>query len=326
MTIFSIPYYSRLSLLPSDPSPFTIPHSSLDRSKQSPISLANYPLPDGNWRWVSKSWMIDMRSDSGEVQHDGFEYNWVFQTHKWRAEVGSLSSGGWVRRRRWVRLMMRPAKQNRKDHGDKLYSPTTPTTESGFNGLPSVDYPHSVGLPSPSVNLPDSGLSSDSLDTNDLWSRNDVELNWTICRMIMKKLGRDGRKLELWKTWLRQYHDDIGETDRKGKGKHTQWSEEDKSFLSETQSTSSELLAQLRYPPREYLIPVLRRYVCSLFTSTSALCLSDIQGDALLSSFIYPDSRAELLNDLSLAGLLSELNIGRAGRKVDFWSYSQIIT
>jgi hypothetical protein len=109
ITIFSTAYYSGLSLLPSDPLPFTIPCSSAKRSKQPKVSLTEYPLPDGTWRWVSKTWMIDMRSDSGEVQHDGFEYNWRFRQNNWNSEVGTLSIGGWVRRRRWVRLMMRPA-------------------------------------------------------------------------------------------------------------------------------------------------------------------------------------------------------------------------
>jgi hypothetical protein len=59
---------------------------------------------------------------------------------------------------------------------------------------------------------------------------------------------------------------------------------------------------------------------------SSALCSSAIQGDSLLSSFVYPDSRAELLNDLGLAGLLPELNIGLGtgweASRVDFWSYT----
>lgn len=62
-------------------------------------------------------------------------------------------------------------------------------------------------------------------------------------------------------------------------------------------------------------------------TTLSVICSSDIQGDSLLSSFIYPESRAELLNELGLAGLLCELNIRR---KAEFWSYTsgleQIIT
>lgn len=279
MTIFSIPYYSRLSLLPSDPSPFTVPNSSLDRSKESPISLANYPLPNGNWRWVSKSWMIDMRSDSGEVQHDGFEYNWIFRSHRWRAEVGPLSAGGWVRRRRWVRLMMRPAKHNRKNYHDNF--------DSGINGRSSLEYPLSVDPPVlPSVNLPESGQSSNTLDMdmNTVWSSSDVELNWATCRMIMKKLGRDGRKLELWKIWLRQYHDNIGEIDRKGKRRQIHWSEDpDKSALQvfEVQSTvssNSDSLAQFRCPPREYLIHVLRRYVGSVRRRNNAIYSFNARG------------------------------------------------
>ena len=130
MTLFSIPYYSALSLLPTDPSPFTLPNTSQKRSEQPPITLDAYPLPDGDWRWVSRTWMIDMRnSDSSIVQHDGFEYNWVFRQRKWRAQVGFLSAGGWVRRRRWVRLMMRPSKN--KPCAD-LWGSTHFLTESVF--------------------------------------------------------------------------------------------------------------------------------------------------------------------------------------------------
>ncbi|KAF8350060.1 hypothetical protein F5887DRAFT_858528, partial [Amanita rubescens] len=104
LTLFSTRCYSHRSLLPMDPAPFTLPSTSFSRSKQPFKSLNDYQFPDGTWRWVSKSWMIDMRSDSGEVQYDGFEYNWFFRRHHWRAEVGPLSAGGWVRRRRWIRL------------------------------------------------------------------------------------------------------------------------------------------------------------------------------------------------------------------------------
>ena len=63
------------------------------RSEQPPLSLESYPLPDGNWHWVSRCWMIDMRTDTGEVQHDGFEYNWFFRRHNWRAQIGSFNAG-----------------------------------------------------------------------------------------------------------------------------------------------------------------------------------------------------------------------------------------
>ncbi|KAI0308199.1 hypothetical protein B0F90DRAFT_1680930 [Multifurca ochricompacta] len=108
ITAFSTPYYSRLGLLPHDPPAFTIPEADGRRDRQPQVSLHDYPLPDGTWRWVSKTWMVDMRSE-GEVHYDGFEYNWFFRRHKWRPEPGGFNAGGWVRRRRWVRLMMRPA-------------------------------------------------------------------------------------------------------------------------------------------------------------------------------------------------------------------------
>lgn len=111
-TIFSAPNYSAMSLLPMDPLPFTIPSGATSPRKGQPtVSLSSYPLPDGNWRWVSRTWMVDMRGD-GQTQYDGFEYNWFFRGKRWRAEVGRLNAGGWVRRRRWVRLMVRPARSS----------------------------------------------------------------------------------------------------------------------------------------------------------------------------------------------------------------------
>ncbi|KAF8581636.1 hypothetical protein K439DRAFT_1241115, partial [Ramaria rubella] len=114
ITIFSTAYYSSRSLLLHDPPPFTVPDSRESSPFQHPhhappnVTLTTYPLPDPTWRWVSKSWLVDMRGD-GDVQHDGFEYNWFFQRCHWRARVGWLSAGGYVRRRRWVRLMIRPS-------------------------------------------------------------------------------------------------------------------------------------------------------------------------------------------------------------------------
>lgn len=259
MTMFSIPYYSHLSLLPSDPSPFTTPNMSAKRSEQPPISLADYPLPDGNWRWVSKCWMIDMGSDSGEVQHDGFEYNWVFRAHKWRARVGTLSAGGWVRRRRWVRLMMRPAKS--KQEGEMAHDQKSPASISGgYN----KGHRHSIGsLLPPSI----SSDTGDSLDLEGIWSSDDADLNWTKCRPLMKHVGRDGRKLEIWKTWLGQNHsapDSQEWTDRKGKARQKQWTEDDMPMLSEYEAENSlpdEFLSQLRCPPKENMIPMLRTHV-----------------------------------------------------------------
>ncbi|TFY62107.1 hypothetical protein EVG20_g6829, partial [Dentipellis fragilis] len=78
VTLFSSANYSPQSLLPIDPPAFTLADAEDLRNKQAEVSLNDYPLPDGTWRWVSNAWMIDMPGE-GEVQYDGFEYNWFFR-------------------------------------------------------------------------------------------------------------------------------------------------------------------------------------------------------------------------------------------------------
>ncbi|KAF8807412.1 hypothetical protein BYT27DRAFT_7223239 [Phlegmacium glaucopus] len=198
ITFFSIPYYSSLSLLPSDPSPFTLPYASLKRSDQPPITLESYPLPDGNWHWVSRCWMVDMRSDSAEVQHDGFEYNLMFRKHNWSPRVGLFNARGWVRRRRWIRLMVRPAKQKKDDHDGF----TTPSTSSKDSAV--WTRPHSSP---PSVLTRGADIIDHWLQTEpaNVWS-GDPKADWQRCLDVMKLFGRDGRKLELWSLWLGFYH------------------------------------------------------------------------------------------------------------------------
>lgn len=147
-----------------DPAPFTLPSASFSRSKQPFKSLDDYQFPDGTWRWVSKAWMIDMRSNAGETQHDGFEYNCFFRRRYWQAEVGPLSAGGWVRRRRWIRLMMRPGKQ------------------------PPDTLPHNT--------------AASPVDAVSVWRGETPDDCWNRCRALMKQLGTDGRKLEVWLSWM----------------------------------------------------------------------------------------------------------------------------
>ncbi|KAF8898736.1 hypothetical protein BD779DRAFT_1485309 [Infundibulicybe gibba] len=303
MTIFSTPYYSSLSLLPTDPLPFTMPNTSLKRSEQPPISLSSYPLPDGDWHWVSKCWMIDMRSDSGEVQHDGFEYNWAFRTHRWRAQVGKLSAGGLVRRRRWVRLMMRPAK-----HQSRTGTSTPITRSTSRNFGTAVPRQHqSVGS-----TIPSSGSLSDYVDPNHVWL-GEPNADWTRCHMALKACGRDGRKLEMWKLWLGHDHPEHKHAfelmGSKGKQVQKQWTEDDDPMPSEIPTDLPPLSAAKPVPPREHIVPVLRAY-----------------GDSILHTFIFPDSRARFLQLLASAGILPELNvtlgIGWHASETDFWSYT----
>jgi hypothetical protein len=184
VTIFSTPYYSRLGLLPNDPPPFTVPEADGRRDIQPQVSLHDYPLPDGTWRWVSKSWMVDMRSE-GEVHYDGFEYNWVFRRHKWRPEPGTFSAGAWVRRRRWIRLMMRPAhplaiEQHDDSDGQRPRTVSTPMTRYSI--------------------VPDDSVPELETEKTMVW-RGDLD-DWKRCHHLMTRLNRDGIKLELWRDWL----------------------------------------------------------------------------------------------------------------------------
>ncbi|KAJ7181664.1 hypothetical protein C8R43DRAFT_1055353 [Mycena crocata] len=292
LKIFSTLYYSAFSLLPTDPSPFTTPHPSSRRSKQPDVSLALYPLPDGAWRWLSP-WMIDMRSDSGEVQHDGFEYNFIFRTHKWHPEAGAMS---WVRRRRWIRLMMRPAKPKHPRKADSL-TPNTPNT-------PAVSIAHnrySIASSMP-PSVFDSQMENGSftdVEAEELWQSDDPEINWERCRLAMRRAGRDGRILELWRQWL---GDEPKPEDKKGKRK--QWTED-----NDPPSTITEFASVPHAPPPiTNILPALRGH-----------------GDAILHSFIYPESRARFIQMLERVGVLAELNsdlgVGVSSSEVQFWSY-----
>lgn len=302
MTLFSIPYYSALSLLPSDPSAFTLPNASHKRSEQPPITLTTYPLPDGSWRWVSRAWMIDMRnSDSGVVQHDGFEYNWVFRRHNWRAQVGFLSAGGWVRRRRWVRLMMRPAKN--KPHADFEGSASSSSASSRTNLLRHSTTPSNLSSLSELHNV--------TVET--VWYGN--EDDWRRCRSLMIRYARDGRKLDLWRIWLGYYHPsyqnhfvDTSDAD-KGKRRHKQWTEDDGPLPSQHLEVDAASHQSMTPPPREYFIPILHKH-----------------GRDLLHLFIYPDSRVQFVKLLGKVGLLADLGVSIGSdfstSELEFWSYT----
>ncbi|KAL5518937.1 hypothetical protein ACEPAH_620 [Sanghuangporus vaninii] len=169
--------YSSRSLLPRDPPAFSViaPASSaingrpVRKSLQPDISLVDFPLPDENWRWASKEWMVDMRDEF--VQHDGFEYNWFFRSKGWRSNAGRLNAGAWVRRRRWIRLMERPP----------------------LSALQSNEESIVHAAKEPKAQIP--------VDYNDVWHGDDED--WSRLRQVMHELGRDGRKLDAWKDWTR---------------------------------------------------------------------------------------------------------------------------
>ena len=115
--------------------------------------------------------MIDMRDDT--IQYDGFEYNWRFQAKKWRPRAGHLNSGGWVRRRRWIRLMERPPLSALKK--EKQYE------------LEIVDTSKST-------------IRRPQLIADEVWLGK--EDDWERLHKFLLSLGRDGRILEAWKDWM----------------------------------------------------------------------------------------------------------------------------
>ncbi|OCH96158.1 hypothetical protein OBBRIDRAFT_787611 [Obba rivulosa] len=300
-TIFSTQYYSPASLLPFDPPPFTVPSASDNPAASRPtVSLNDYPLPDGTWRWVSRAWMIDMRSD-GAVQYDGFEYNWVFRRKGWRPTVGFLSAGGFVRRRRWVRLMMRPGKR---------VQPLANVAGEPVEATKAQELEGAMRPPSAAAtSVDDNGDAANILQGD--------EGDWPRCRAALRRLGRDGKKLELWILWLNPLLAEAGDSrQEKGKEPRKQWTEDEEPMPSEW-IREEELAADVgmtisREVPREHLAAILRDH-----------------GSDILATFVYPDSRAQFLEMLEHAGLLHDLRTNLEVPEstplvevLDFWSYT----
>ncbi|KAF8560355.1 hypothetical protein OG21DRAFT_1502659 [Imleria badia] len=290
ITLFSTPFYSPHSLLPSDPQPFTIPHNHAPRAHHPNLSLDNYPLPDGTWRWVSAAWMVDMRTDRGEVQHDGFEYNWSFRDNHWHAKIGKLSTGAWVRRRRWIRLMMRPAVHSR---------PHTVLDVASSANLTALSSSPSLARPASKLSSLDLGLHA-----SHVWDGG--EQDWQHIHRLLRQLGRDGRKLELWRMWLGPYAQ-TSTPDVKGKAKQ---SDPLPPPLQNTfENHLSDVVPEGNPPPLVHLTTILGNH-----------------GEVILHSFVFPHSRAQFVDLVRRAGLVKDLEscLGRAfsSTDVDFWSYA----
>lgn len=187
-----------------------------------------------------------MRTDTGDVQYDGFEYNWIFRKKNWHAEVGLLSTGGFVRRRRWVRLMMRPAERPtpskpNNDRHDRLTLPS-----QLFVCLSHL----SVNTSSPSTDV----VGSTNLDVGNVW-QGSLEEDWVRCHIAMKRLDRDGQKLELWKKWLGFQLTDSKAIDKKGKERQN-----DSQCPSSAQVEKEDPASSV--PPKEWVGAVVQKYVC----------------------------------------------------------------
>ena len=216
-----------------------------------------------------------MRSDSGEVQYDGFEYNWRFRQEGWRAEAGSMGFGGLVRRRRWLRLMMRPGRNKAPAIMDKtnsiIYSNPSSGASSAFDHSPGNRESADVGSfsPLPSVVLSASEMDDKELGANDVWKGDSVEMDWHRCHLFMKRLGRDGTKLELWKRWLET--DPERKDSAQCKGKQKQWTEDSGPLPSEAAEHRQVDVKVYDKPALEHIAAVLRVHVGAIYAVISFL-------------------------------------------------------
>jgi hypothetical protein len=151
----------------------------------------------------------------------------------------------------------------------------------------------SSGQDSADASLMSSILSAGSLDElstldpAEIW-QGDVEQDWERCRTIMKRLGRDGRKLELWRRWLGV---DVASLVL-GKGKEKQWTEDNEPLPSEITAMERQVANTLTILPST-------KHISSVV---------NLHGQTLFASFIFPDSRAQFVEVLGKAGIVPEFN------------------
>lgn len=129
LSLWGKTWYSSNSLLPTDPSPFTLPlvpvggaimtrdgeeeateregrifSTVVPKIKRKSINcgynLETFQTPSPSWVWITP-WMVKMRTNTDE---QGWRYNLWFHRKGWRSHAAPLNWWGWVRRRAWVRL------------------------------------------------------------------------------------------------------------------------------------------------------------------------------------------------------------------------------
>ena len=246
-----------------------------------------------------------MRGD-GQVQYDGFEYNWFFRKHRW-----SATSAAWVRRRRWIRLMMRPAKRSLHPGTEgQILSSTSPSPTIGIpagqrqslvpsNGRRS-QYSWRQSLP-PSVSSPYSVNSS--VAPGFIWQGDGID-NWERCHDYLRSLTRDGKKLEVWKLWLGlggAGSGDVKETIDGANINKKKWTEDEGLLPSQEIVKTPKSVDVSTIPPREWIVAAIREHVSvsirsnlslpDLKTFTDGGNPSNLRLPRLTSSFSHCSSR-----------------------------------
>jgi len=107
------------------------------------------------------------------------------------------------------------------------------------------------------------------MNPDEVWLGDSTEGDWERLSRFLRRFGRDGRKLEVWRLWLGYYHPDhkdkFSDVDEKGKRREKQWTEDDGPLPSEVKE--QQILSQetVTLAPREYIIPVLRKHVRRIY-------------------------------------------------------------
>jgi hypothetical protein len=169
--------------------------------------------------------------------------------------------------------------------------------------------------------------------TDDVWQGYDTDQQWARCHALMNRLGRDGRKLELWKKWLGPHITNVDSSAmgrNKGKQRQKPCAEGNTSQSSENLNPgdSPAHIASGTYSPAlDHIACVVRKHVSPVINAHSLNLMRNLlpQADSILRLFVFPESRAQFIKLLDRAGLLTHLstkpNIGLSTSEVDFWSY-----
>ncbi|KAK9457379.1 hypothetical protein V1511DRAFT_166433 [Dipodascopsis uninucleata] len=97
LVAFGTPFFSKNSLLNFDPPAWVDANFNY-----SPVDILSAPVPDPSWKWVWRTWYVDM---TGDVDDQGWSYSLNFSSSSWHGSHIWFHS--LVRRRRWIRKRCR---------------------------------------------------------------------------------------------------------------------------------------------------------------------------------------------------------------------------
>lgn len=109
-------------------------------------------------------------------------------------------------------------------------------------------------------------MDSVDIDAQHVWKGGDPEQDWIRCHTLLKRLGRDGRKLELWKRWLGGYyseHAHLGHLLGDSKTVQKQWTEDEGPLPSQTARADQMniVVSEGVSPSLDHVAAVLRLHV-----------------------------------------------------------------